>query len=169
MNFDLSDDQRMLKDSVDRLVADRYQLDQRLAYMAEPKGWSDAVWQEIVELGLTMLPFPEDVGGLGLGQVELMIVGEAFGRGLVVEPYLASVVLAGTAIAHGAESQAAELLALIMAGETIAALADQAEVTLSDGCLSGRATAVLGGNSACLLYTSPSPRDRTRSRMPSSA
>lgn len=151
MNFDLSDDQRMLKDSVDRLVADRYQLDQRLAYMAEPKGWSDSVWQEIIELGLTMLPFPEDVGGLGLGQVELMIVGEAFGRGLVVEPYLASVVLAGTAIAHGAGPQAADLLAPIMAGEAIAALADQAEVTLNDGYLSGRATAVLGGNSAALF------------------
>lgn len=93
MDFNLSDDQRMLKESVDRLVADRYQLSQRLSYMFEPDGWSRDVWQEFVELGLTMLPFSEEAGGLGLGQVELMIVGEAFGRGLVVEPYLPSIVL----------------------------------------------------------------------------
>jgi alkylation response protein AidB-like acyl-CoA dehydrogenase len=148
MNFDLSDDQRMLKDSVDRLVTERYQLDQRRGYMAEPNGWSSAIWQEFVELGLTMLPFPEEVGGLGLGQIELMIVGEVFGRGLVVEPYLPSIVLAGTAIAHGAGDRAAELLAPIMAGETQAALADRSDVSLSDGSLSGHATAVLGGNSA---------------------
>ena len=151
MNFDLSDDQRMLKDSIDRLVADRYQLDQRFAYLAEPNGWSAEIWGELVGLGLTMLPFPEDVGGLGLGSVELMLIGEAFGRGLVVEPYLPSIVLAGTAICHGAGAGATDLLAPIMAGESVAALADQADVSLQDGCLSGSAAVVLGGNCANLF------------------
>ena len=92
MNFEISDDQRMLKDSVDRLIAEKYQLDHRLRFLDEPKGWSEDLWSDFVELGLTILPFPEEVGGLGLGPIETMIVGEAFGRGLVVEPYLPSIV-----------------------------------------------------------------------------
>lgn len=148
MNFDLSDDQRLLKDSIDRLIADRYQLDQRAAWMAEPQGWSAMIWQEMVDMGLTMMPFPEAVGGLGLGSVELMIVGEAFGRGLVVEPYLPSIVLAGTAILHGAGDQAEALLAPLMSGEAIAALADWADIVLEGAALSGTATTILGGNSA---------------------
>lgn len=151
MNLDYSDDQRMLKDSVDRLVAERYDFDQRKKHMAEAKGWSETVWADFVEMGLTMLPFPEELGGLGLGGVETMIVGEAFGRGLVVEPYLPSVVLAGTAIAHGAGDRAEDLLGPIMAGETIAALADRADVTLDGDTLSGTATVVLGGDSADLF------------------
>ena len=148
MDFALSDDQRMLKDSIDRLVADRYQFDQRFAYLAEPQGWSRDIWQELVALGLTMLPFPEEFGGLGLGSVELMIIGEAFGKGLVLEPYLPSIVLAGTAIRYGAPGRAAEWLAPIMSGEVIAALADTASVVEEDGCLSGSARVVLGGNCA---------------------
>ena len=151
MNFDLSDDQRMLKDSVDRLIAERYALDQRLAAMAGSKGWSDEIWQEFVAMGLTMLPFSEHLGGLGLGSVELMVVGEAFGRGLVVEPYLPSIVLAGTAIAQGAGDRAEAMLAPIMAGDTIAALADLADVAVADGRLSGTASVVMGGRSADLF------------------
>lgn len=154
MNFELSDDQRMLKDSVERLIADRYQLDQRLAYQVEPQGWSTDIWHAFIELGLTMLPFPEQVGGLGLGSVELMIVGEAFGRALVVEPYLPSIVLAGTAILHGGEEATRDHLTSIMAGTSIAALADCAQVSLEGGTLSGTASVVLGGNSAD-LYVVP--------------
>lgn len=148
MDFALSDDQRMLKDSIDRLIADRYQFDQRFSYLAQPGGWSREIWRELIDMGLTMLPFPEDVGGLGLGSVELMIIGEAFGKGLVVEPYLSSIVLAGTAIRYGAPGCAAEWLAPIMSGEVIAALADSALVVEEDGCLTGTARTVLGGQSA---------------------
>lgn len=151
MNFEFSDDQRMLQDSVGRLIADSYDLEARLKFMAEPQGWSPAMWAQFVELGLTMLPFAEDHGGLGLGGVEMMIVGEAFGRGLVVEPYLTSIVLAGTAIAHGGGDRTGELLEPIMAGETFAALADRADVTHEDGKLSGTATVVLGGESASIF------------------
>jgi alkylation response protein AidB-like acyl-CoA dehydrogenase len=97
VNFELSDDQRMLKDSLDRLVA------------------GDVTADEIAELGLNMLPFPEAQGGLGLGAVEMMLVGEAFGRGLVTEPYLANVVMAGAALRAAGTHDA---IAALAAGET---------------------------------------------------
>jgi len=95
MDFDLTDEQRLLKDSVDRLIADQYQFEQRKKYMAEPDGWSRAIWQQYTELGLLGLPFAEAHGGFGGGAIETMIVMEAFGRGLVLEPYFATVILGG--------------------------------------------------------------------------
>lgn len=156
MNLDYSDDQRMLKDSIDRLVGERYPFDKRADHAAEPRGFSEAVWREMVDLGLTMLPFEESLGGLGLGGVEMMIVGEAVGRGLLLEPLLPSVVLAGTAIAHGAAPAIAEAqLAAIMGGETLAALADRATIAAhadADGIrLDGQAAMVLGGDHAGLF------------------
>jgi alkylation response protein AidB-like acyl-CoA dehydrogenase len=150
MNFDLSDDQRMLKDSLNRLLTDNYQLDQRIAYMREEKGFSDVIWADFIELGLTMMPFTEAQGGLGLGSVEMMLVGECFGRALVVEPFLPSIVLAGTALANGGNT-AADILADIIAGERFAALAIGADVRCVGGRLSGQASHVMGGNSAYYL------------------
>lgn len=95
MDFDLSDDQRLLKDSVDRLISDQYGFEQRKKYMAEPDGWSAALWAQYAELGLLGLPFEENLGGFGGGAAEMMIVMEAFGRGLILEPYFATVVLGG--------------------------------------------------------------------------
>ena len=95
MDFDLTDEQRLLKDSVDRLIADQYQFEQRKKYMTEPDGWSRAIWQHYTELGLLGLPFAEAHGGFGGGAIETMIVMEAFGRGLVLEPYFATVILGG--------------------------------------------------------------------------
>src|SRR6185312_7619779 len=100
MDFDLTDEQRLLKDSVDRLIADHYQFEQRKKYLAEPDGWSRAVWQQYAELGLLGLPFAEAHGGFGGGAVETMIVMEAFGRGLVLEPYFATVILGGGLMRH---------------------------------------------------------------------
>ena len=59
MDFDLTDEQRLLKDSVDRLIADQYQFEQRKKFLAEPDGWSRSVWQQFAELGLLGLPFAE--------------------------------------------------------------------------------------------------------------
>ena len=151
MNFEISDDQRMLKDSVDRLIAEKYQLDHRLRFLDEPKGWSEDLWSDFVELGLTILPFPEEVGGLGLGPIETMIVGEAFGRGLVVEPYLPSIVLSGAAFLHGAGDRAADFLAPIMTGGIVSAVADLADVSFASGSLNGSAKVVLGGDCADLF------------------
>ncbi len=124
MDFDLNDDQRLLKDSVDRLIADKYGFDQRRSYMAEPGGWSRAVWAQFAELGLLGLLLAEEHGGFGGGPVEAMIVAEAFGRGLVVEPYFATVVLGGGLIRRAADPQMqAELLPQIAAGELLLAFA----------------------------------------------
>jgi len=95
MDFDLTDDQRLLKDSVDRLIADHYGFEQRRKYLREPSGYAPAAWDQITELGLLGLPFPETLGGFNGGAVETAIVMEAFGRGLVLEPYFATVVLGG--------------------------------------------------------------------------
>ena len=124
MDFDLNDDQRMLKDSVDRLIADRYGFEQRRGFMAEPCGWSRAMWAQFAELGLLGLPFSEAQGGFGGGPVETMIVAETFGRALVVEPYLATVVLGGGLVRRAASpALQAELLPQIAAGELLLAFA----------------------------------------------
>jgi alkylation response protein AidB-like acyl-CoA dehydrogenase len=95
MDFDLSEDQRLLKDSVDRLIADQYQFEQRKKYLREPAGYSAAMWDQITEMGLLGLPFEETLGGFAGGAVETAIVMDAFGRGLVLEPYYATVILGG--------------------------------------------------------------------------
>src|SRR5271165_2697184 len=103
MDFDLSDEQRLLKESLDRLIRDRYAFEQRKAYGRNAEGWSWELWRQYAELGLLGLPFAESHGGSGGGAVETMLVMEAFGRGLVLEPYLASVVLGGGFLRHGAD------------------------------------------------------------------
>jgi pimeloyl-CoA dehydrogenase small subunit len=104
MDFDLSEDQRLLKDSVDRLVADQYQFEQRKKYMREPAGYSPLMWDRITEMGLLGLPFEETLGGFGGGAVETAIVMDAFGRGLVLEPYFATVILGGGLLRRAASA-----------------------------------------------------------------
>src|SRR5215468_6970283 len=95
MDFELSEEQRLLKDSVERLVADRYDFSARQRFMQGPTGFSRELWRQYAELGLLGLPFSEKDGGIGGGAVETMIVMEAFGRALALEPYFATIVLAG--------------------------------------------------------------------------
>ena len=124
MDFDLNDDQRLLKDSVDRLIGDKYGFDQRRAFMKEPDGWSRAMWAQFADLGILGLPFAEEHGGFGGGTVETMIVAEAIGRALVVEPYLATVVLGGGLIRRAADPAIqADLLPRIASGELLLAFA----------------------------------------------
>ena len=124
MDFDLNDDQRLLKDSVDRLIADKYGFEQRRAAMRQEGGWSRAMWAQYAELGLLGLPFAEEHGGFGGGPVETMIVAEAFGRGLVLEPYLATVVLGGGLIRRAADLDVqAGLLPRIASGDLLVAFA----------------------------------------------
>src|SRR5206468_9595799 len=124
MDFELSDEQRLLKDSVERLTTQRYDFETRKKFMAEPDGWSRDMWRQYAELGLTALPFAEDHGGIGGGPVETMIVMEAFGRALALEPYLATVVLGGGFLRHGASNAVKdELLPKVAAGEALLAFA----------------------------------------------
>jgi pimeloyl-CoA dehydrogenase small subunit len=127
MDFDLNDEQRQLKDSLDRLLADSYgELTKRHGYMKEPKGYSAALWKQYADLGLLAVPFAEEHGGLGQGLTETMIIAEGFGRALALEPYLATVVLAGGALRHsGNDALLKELVPGIVEGRTTLALAHQ--------------------------------------------
>ena len=124
MDFDFSDEQRMLKESVDQLITDRYTFEQRKQYMKEEAGYSRSQWEQYAEMGLLGLPFDEKYGGVSGGLVETMIVMEAFGRGLVLEPYLATVVLGGGLINLGGnDAQRAAILPQIADGSLLLAYA----------------------------------------------
>ncbi|MBK1659765.1 acyl-CoA dehydrogenase family protein [Paracraurococcus ruber] len=117
MDFDLTDDQRLLTDSVARLLSDSYSFEQRKALLKTEQGWSETLWQKYAELGLTGLPIAEEHGGFGGGAVDVMLLMQAFGRHLVLEPYLATVVLGGTALRlAGDAAQQGEILPEVAAG-----------------------------------------------------
>src|SRR6266851_10254145 len=122
MDFDLSEEQRLLKESVEGLLGSSYDFDSRKKYMAEKGGWSKAVWSKLAEQGLLGLPFSEEDGGFGAGAVETAIVMEAMGKALVLEPYLATVVIAGGFLRHGgsAEQKAAHIPPIIDGSKTFA-------------------------------------------------
>jgi pimeloyl-CoA dehydrogenase small subunit len=122
MDFDLSEEQRLLKESVDGLLKTSYDFDQRKKYAKEKGGWSKSVWTKLAEQGLLGLPFSEEDGGFGAGAVETMIVMEALGRALVLEPYLATVILAGGFLRRGgsAAQKAAHLPGIIDGSKTFA-------------------------------------------------
>ena len=118
MDFDITEDQRLLKESVDRLIADQYSFAQRKGYVTETPGWSAKMWAQFAELGLLGLPFEETLGGFGGGPVETMIVMETFGRGLVVEPFFATVILGGGLLRRaGSASLQGALIPRVTAGK----------------------------------------------------
>jgi pimeloyl-CoA dehydrogenase small subunit len=114
MDFEPSDDQRLLVESVTRMLGDTYGFAQRKTYMALPEGYSPAIWSQFAEQGLLGVPFAEEYGGFGGGPQDVMLVMQAFGRALVLEPYFPTVVLAGTAlnVAGNADQKAAILPAI---------------------------------------------------------
>src|ERR1700746_427049 len=122
MDFDLSEEQRLLKDSVDGLLTDSYDFEARKKYQKEKGGWSKLVWSKLAEQGLLGLPFAEADGGLGAGAWETMIVMEALGKALVLEPYLATVVIGGGFLRHGASAaqKAAQIPSIIDVSKTFA-------------------------------------------------
>ena len=122
MDFDLSEEQRLLKESVDGLLTDSYDFDARKKYMQEKGGWSRAMWGKLAEQGLLGLPFAEADGGFGAGGVETTIVMEALGKALVLEPYLATVVIGGGFLRHGGSDaqKAAHIPGIIDGSKTFA-------------------------------------------------
>ena len=169
MDFDLTEEQRLLQESVSKLIADVYDFEKRKAYSREPAGYSAERWAQYAELGLLGLPFPERLGGSGGTPVETMIVMEAFGRGLVLEPYLATVILGGGLLRlAGSPAQQQELIPTIATGKLRLAfgyaerqsrydLADVAVAARSAGgayVLSGQKGVVLHGDSADRLIVS---------------
>ena len=101
MNFDLSEEQQLLKDSVERFVNDNYDLDTRQSLSKNSAGFSDTYWQTMAELGWLGVTVPEAQGGFGGNQADTMVLMEAFGQGLVLEPFFASAVLGTRAVVSG--------------------------------------------------------------------
>ena len=166
MDFTVSEEQLMLADSVAKFIENDYDFEARQKVAESDLGYSQDLWKTFAELGWTAVPFDEDDGGLGGGPVELMLMMEQFGRGLLVEPFLANIVLAGGVLRRLATvEQKAQWLAGIISGETHAALAfaepqarfninDIATTATADGdgyVLNGRKSLVLNGGSAELL------------------
>jgi alkylation response protein AidB-like acyl-CoA dehydrogenase len=169
MDLTLSDEQRMLRESAERFVAETYNADHRRRVANDPLGFSTAIWKQFAELGWLALPIAEEHGGLGGGAVEVGILMEAFGRGLVSEPYLSTVVIGAALIAKcGSEAQKQALLPGIADGSLYLAFAhseraarfDLAEVsttarkTPNGWRIDGRKTAVLDGNAAGQIIVS---------------
>jgi pimeloyl-CoA dehydrogenase small subunit len=169
MDFAFTDEQRLLKESLERLLTDRYGFEARQGFMDGPTGWSRKLWRNYAELGLLGLPFEEQHGGIGGGPVETMIVMEAFGRALALEPFFATVVLAGGLLRLGAgDAMRAALVPKIARGELLLAfahaerqsrydLADIAAAARRDGgdyVLDGAKSLVIHGDCADKLIVS---------------
>ena len=117
MNFDYNEEQQLLADSVRRYLQKDYDFEARKKILATPQGWSERVWTNIAEMGLTGLPLSPDYGGFGGGAVDMMSVVEAFGEALVVEPYVPTV-LAALAIAKaGTQEQKQAILPAVAQGK----------------------------------------------------
>jgi alkylation response protein AidB-like acyl-CoA dehydrogenase len=124
MDFNFTDEQTMLRDTVASYLADNYDFDKRRAALAKEPGWRPDVWKAFAEeLGILGAPFSEELGGLGGGPVENMVVMEEMGKALVVEPYLGTVVIGGGFLKHSGHARAEELIGQIIAGEAIFAFA----------------------------------------------
>ena len=122
MDLNLSDEQRLLRESVDRFINETYDADHRRRAAGDPHGFSPAIWKQFAELGWLALPIAEAYGGLGAGAIETGILMEAFGRGLVAEPYLATVVIGAGLIAEcGSETQRQTILPKIADGSLLLA------------------------------------------------
>ena len=118
MNFSLNEEQRLLTDSVERFVRENCSLDQHRALVSSELGYSERSWRQMADLGWLGVNVPEAYGGIGGGPVETMVLMEAFGAGLVLEPYFPSVVLGGNLVAMaGSEAQKQAILPALVAGE----------------------------------------------------
>ena len=124
MDFSFTEEQTLLSDSVERFVQNDYGFEDRQKLIRKDPGFSPDNWKTFAELGWLGVPFSEADGGFGGSAVDTMILMEQFGKGLVIEPYLASVILAGGALKiAGSPDQKARLLGGLIEGSTQAALA----------------------------------------------
>ena len=118
MNFELSDEQQLLADSLRKYLANDYSFDARTKIVASSTGWSEKTWAAFAEMGLLGIPFAEEHGGFGGNAVDLMSVMEVMGESLVVEPYWTNVGVAGRLIATGgSEAQRKRILPALIQGK----------------------------------------------------
>jgi alkylation response protein AidB-like acyl-CoA dehydrogenase len=169
MDFSFSDEQQMLLDSTQRLIASEYGFESRMRVLQSETGWSRAMWTQLAELGLLAIDVPEAEGGIGAGSVGVMLVANAIGAGLLLEPFHASAIEATRAIVTLATpTQRSRWLPPLIDGSMIAVLAhheDGAAIDVSriatrarrdgDGWrLYGRKTLVQHASAANLLLVS---------------
>ena len=169
MDLNPSDEQRLLRESVDRFINETYDSDHRRRSADDPLGFSPQIWKQFAELGWLALPIEEACGGLGAGAIETGILMEAFGRGLVAEPYLATVVIgAGLIVECGSDAQKQATLPKVADGSLLLAFAHSeraarfdlayvettAKKTPDGWRLDGHKTAVLDGSAANQIIVS---------------
>ena len=169
MFIEYSEEQTMLHDSADKYLRENYSFENRQATVKQSRGFSAEQWQMFADLGWLAMTFEEEAGGFGGGALETMILCEQFGKYLVLEPYLESVVLVGGLIAVGAQPAIKEhYLSGLMAGELQGALAyleegnvanphyveTKAEVTGDGYVLNGSKAVVLNGPEADMFLVS---------------
>jgi alkylation response protein AidB-like acyl-CoA dehydrogenase len=124
MDFNLSKEQELLRDGLGRFLSTRYDLEKSRAAAKTGAGWQPDIWRGFAdELGILGAALPEDVGGIGGGPVEVMVIAEALGHALVVEPYVDTVVVAGGLLRRAGGPAATMLLEIVVAGTAIVALA----------------------------------------------
>ena len=124
MDFNLSKEQELLRDGLTKFLSTRYDLEKSRAAAKTGSGWQPDIWRGFAEeLGILGAALPEDVGGIGGGPVEIMVIAEALGHSLVVEPYVDTVVVAGGLLQRAGGTTATSLLTRIVEGAAVVALA----------------------------------------------
>ena len=142
MNFELSEEQKMIQQSVERFVQENYDLTNRIKISSEDPGYSKDYWSSMAELGWLGLAFDEQDGGFGGNQIDTLVLMEQFGKGLVLEPFLANIVLGGGTIKRGASQSIKDLIIPgIMDGSmhvTLAYAEEQSRFDIEDVATSAR-------------------------------
>ena len=162
MNLSYTDEQNMLRDMVSKFCTTDYDFETRMKTVNSDNGSNPEHWKMFAELGLLAIPFSEEQGGLGGGHTDLSLIFEEFGKAIVVEPYLANVVLAGGVLKRSNLENADELIAGIVSGETQISLAnyepkkgfnlDNVDTTISsDGQINGTKSTVLNAGNASIM------------------
>jgi alkylation response protein AidB-like acyl-CoA dehydrogenase len=178
MDFSFTEEQNLLRDSVKKFVDKSYAWDRRKALLESETGFSRENWQSFADLGWTALPFSEADGGIGGKAVDTMIVLEELGKGLVLEPFISTVIFAGGILRHADEKTRARYLPKLIGGEHIYAVAyaeagsrfDLFHVEASAKpkdkgfVLQGRKLAVIAGNAADVLIVSARTSGATRDK-----
>ena len=143
MDFSFNEEQQMLLDTTRRFIAERYGFEHRNTVLASQDGWSREVWAQLGELGLLAINIPEEEGGIGAGPLGTMLVGNAVGEGLLLEPFLSSAVVATHAIVQlGSPAQREAWLPALASGDLIAVLAhDEVSGGLDARAINTRAVA----------------------------
>ena len=175
MDFNFTEEQDMIRDSLGRLIREQYDFDTRREIVASEAGWSPEMWAKFAELGIFMAPFAEEDGGLGGGPIDAMVVAEEFGKGIVVEPFIPSIVCGGGFVKRASDGIKSEYLEGIMSGEKVFAfayaeprgrynLADLETTATKDGdgfILNGHKAVVIGAPWAShLIITARTSGDR---------